>query len=671
VTARSRERGSHAGPPRGYGLPFSGHGAAPGGSPPSARTGSRHRKRPERKAWLSRNQRLAAVFVLVVAALGVGFGTGFGSEASAEPTVQAFLLDWQQGKYAQAAGLTDGAVGGVTTDLAAAYTDLDATQALFAMQSVSQHGSTAVATFRATVGLSQPGLQWDYTGRFTLTATGGRWLVHWAPSVINPELVAGDRLAVVNTFPQRAQVEDMSGKPLIAQSADYQAGVYPGRLTSPAATAAAFSRVTGLNEQQVLGQIQAAPPGEFLSLLTLEPSSFRTLWPKLGKVPGLSYQRHKDALFDSEAVEAVGEVGTENSALLQEEGASYQPGVTVGLTGLEHSYQDELTGTATTSVVLVNPAGRSVKTLWTSAGHPGAPVRTTLNSADQAAASRALAARSASGEIVAVDSRTGDIRALASHRAGGADLPDGGALNGKVAPGMAFSIVSAAALLSAGASVNQSLPCKPVTYVGGVPFTYQPTKATTDTFASDFAAGCGTAFASMSKTLSPSQLTATERAFGIGDSWDLHLPAFSGSATAVSGAADVARETIGQSGVLMSPLGMAMVAAEVASGVGHAPVLIDGDPAATWAAPMSAGNLKQLRQLMRLAVSSKSAPGHAADVTGSPVYGQAGVVKTGSRSYLSWFVGYRGNLAVAVVETGTTASQAAASLAGAFLKTVG
>jgi cell division protein FtsI/penicillin-binding protein 2 len=671
VTARSRERGSHAGQPRGYSLPFPGN--KPGGAQPPGRAGSRHRKPPRRKSLLSRNQRVAAVFILVVGALAVGFGTGFGSEASAEPTMQAFLLSWQEGHYAQAAGMTDGAAGEVTAALAAAYTDLDATDTFFAIKSVSQHGSTATATFTATVDLAQPGLQWNYTGRFTLTSNGGRWLVHWAPSVINPGLAAGDRLAVVTSFPPRAQVEDMSGKPLIGQSADYQIGVYPVRLTNPVATVEKFSALARLNEQQVLGQIKASPPNQFLSLLTLEPRVFAAMWPKLRDVPGLSYQRHTDSLFDPEAAEAVGEVGTENADLLREEGAAYQPGMTVGLSGLEQAYQDDLTGTPTTSVVVVNPAGRDVATLWTSAGHPGTPVRTTLNSVDQAAASRALAARSrsTSGEIVAVDWRTGEIRALASRTASGSALPDGGALNGKVAPGMAFSIVSAAALLSSGVTVNQPLPCEQVAYVGGVPFTYQATKATTDTFASDFAAGCGTAFASMSRTLSPSLLTATERAFGIGEAWDLHLPAFSGSATAVSGAADVAAETIGQSGVLMSPLGMAMVAAEVASGVGRAPVLIADDPPATWAAPMSGGNLKDLRMLMRLAVASKSAPGHAADVSGAPVYGQAGVVQTGPHAYLSWFVGYRGDLAVAVVETGTSASQAAASLAGTFFKSVG
>jgi cell division protein FtsI/penicillin-binding protein 2 len=245
-------------------------------------------------------------------------------------------------------------------------------------------------------------------------------------------------------------------------------------------------------------------------------------------------------------------------------------------------------------------------------------------------------------------------------------LPSGGALNGKLAPGMAFSIVSAAALLSAGVTENQPLPCKPVA-TGGVTFAYQPSTSTSATFASDFAAGCGTALATMSKALTPSQFTAAEHAFGIGGSWHVRVPAFSGSVSAISGAADMAAEATGQSGVLMSPLGMAMVSAEVASGAGRAPFLVAGDSSATWQAPLSATGLGELRHLMRLAVAKGSA--HAADVRGTPVYGQAGVVKTGKNAYLSWFVGYRGNLAVAAIETGTTASQAAAAaLAGAFLK---
>jgi cell division protein FtsI/penicillin-binding protein 2 len=613
---------------------------------------------------------MAVALVVVVGVLVVGFTNGFGGAGSAAPTVQAFLLDWQQGNYAQAAALTNGGTAHVKTQLAAAYTDLDATNAFFAMKGVTQHGDTAVATFKATVDLAQAGQQWSYTGQFGLSSKSGQWVVDWAPSVINPRLGAGDRLAVVTTYTARAGVLDMDGQPLLAKSPDYRIGVYPGKLKNPAATAARFAAVTGLDEQQVLGQIQSAPPSDFLSLLTLDPAGYGSLWPKLSKVPGLGYQQQAERLFSSSAQEVVGEVGTEDSNQLREEGAAYQPGMTVGLTGFEQTYQNELIGTPTTSVVVVNAAGRSVATLWGSpGGHAGTPVRTTLNGRDQAAAVNALAGEPSSAEIVAVDWSSGQIRVLASHEAGGVRLPAGGALNAKVEPGMAFSIVSAAALLSSGVDANHPLPCEPVADVGGVTFTYQPATTTTATLASDFADGCGTAFANMSRTLTPQQLASAERAFGIGASWQLPLQAFSGSAPTVSGEAGVAAQATGTGGVLMSPLGMATVAAEVAAGTGRSPVVLPTDSSVTWLAPLSGTGLQELRGLMRLAVTSGSA--HAADLPGTPVYGQAGVVQSGKHSFLSWFVGYRGSLAVAVLETGNSASQAAAALAGTFLKSVG
>jgi cell division protein FtsI/penicillin-binding protein 2 len=156
-----------------------------------------------------------------------------------------------------------------------------------------------------------------------------------------------------------------------------------------------------------------------------------------------------------------------------------------------------------------------------------------------------------------------------------------------------------------------------------------------------------------------------ERSFGIGTPWNLRVPAFSGSAAAVTGQAGVAAQATGTGGVLMSPLAMAMVAAEVDAGTGRTPVLVAADPPSTWQAPLSTSKLGELRQLMRQAVQSGSA--RAANVRGEPVYGQSGVVQTGAHAYLSWFVGYRGSMAVAVIETGTTQAQAAAALAGAFL----
>jgi cell division protein FtsI/penicillin-binding protein 2 len=618
---------------------------------------------------------MAAVMVVAVGWLTIGFAMGFSNETSAEPTIQAFLLDWQQGKYAQAAALTTGDTGQVAAQLAAAYTDLNATNTFLAMGPVKQHGSTtAVAAFTATVDLAEGGHQWTYTGQFSLTARNGRWLVDWAPNVVNPSLGPGDRLAVVTTFAPRAQVEDSSGQPLLKKSAVYHVGVYPDRLSNAARTAEEFSAIAVLNSQQVLGQINAAPPRQFLSLLTLDPSSpsFNAMRSRLAKVPGLSPQWGSERLFDSPAAEVVGNVGTENSDALRAEGAAYQPGETMGLSGLEQTYQNALAGTPATAVVVVNSAGRPVATLRNWPGQAGAPVRTTISGHDQAAAAAALANEPNSAEIVAVDSRTGDIRALTSREAGSVRLPPGGALNAKVEPGMGFSIVSAAALLGLGSySAATPVPCQNTMTIGGQEFTYTP-RMSSATFAHDFAAGCGTAFASMSQKLSPQRLTAVERSFGIGAPWkNLRVQAFSGSAAAASGAAGVAAQAIGESGVLMSPLAMAMVAAEVDSGTGRAPVLIASDPATTWQAPLSAGELSQLRQLMRQAVQSGNA--HGAELSGKLVYGQAGVVKTGANAWLGWFVGYRGSMAVTVLGTGTTsaqAQQAASSLAGTFLSKV-
>jgi len=371
-------------------------------------------------------------------------------------------------------------------------------------------------------------------------------------------------------------------------------------------------------------------------------------------------------LFGSAAAGAVGTIGTEDSSKLRAEGAAYQPGETVGLSGLEQSYQDTLAGTPSTSIVVVNAASQTVATLSTVAGRAGAPVRTTIDSHDQAVAAAALAAQHNSGEIVAVDSSTGEVRALAARQAGSVPLPADGPLAAKLQPGMAFSIVSAAALLGTGSvSTSQPLPCQNVADVGGQTFTYQPGPVASTTFAADFASGCGTAFATMSEKLTAGQLSAVERSFGIGTPWNLRVPAFSGSAAAITGQADVAAQATGSGGVLMSPLGMAMVAAEVDAGTGRTPVLVAADPPSTWQAPLSADKLGELRQLMRQAVQSGSA--HAANVPGEPVYGQSGVVQTGTHAYLSWFVGYRGSMAVAVIETGTTQAQAAAALAGAFL----
>jgi len=98
-------------------------------------------------------------------------------------------------------------------------------------------------------------------------------------------------------------------------------------------------------------------------------------------------------------------------------------------------------------------------------------------------------------------------------------------------------------------------------------------------------------------------------------------------------------------------------------------VLADpGDSAGRTGPALDPGELSALRGLLAGAVRSGAA--RAAWLPGAQVYGQVGLVRSGS-GWMSWFVGFRGDIAFAVLESGRTPQLSAAALAGAFLSAIG
>jgi cell division protein FtsI/penicillin-binding protein 2 len=616
---------------------------------------------------------------VIVAALVIGFGAvgfagGLWSTPSAEPTVQAFLLAWQQKQYRAAAELTTGRAAAVAAALQDAYLQLDAAAFFVAMGPISQHGSTARAAFRASVDLGQDGPPWTYDGSFDLRRTGSGWKVVWSPSVINPGLRNGLRLAVVSSTPRRALLEDAKGAPLQVRSTAYVAGVRPDRLTSPAATAARLGRITKLDPSQLLGWILAAPRHSFQELVVLRPAQYSRLAGRLARVPGLIIRPEELRLFTSIAPAVVGSVGTETSSTLRDQGIAYRPGATVGLSGLQKARQRDLAGTPTIKVVTETANGHQMAVLASWPGQGSRPVRTTIDSRLQTAADAAVGSQPESAAAVAVQSSTGRILAVAKHTAAGAPGID--PLAGRYPPGPAFTIVSTEALLASGLSVNTQVPCHSVNDVGGRTFTNvppEPALGSQPAFEEDFAHACGTAFSGLSWRLTGRDLMAAASGFGLGAPWRLPLPSFSGSMRAPSSVAALAAGTIGEGGVQVSPLTMALIAGQVASGTRHAPSLIAGPAGATETPkagdpPFSAANLATLRALMRATVRTGAA--RQADLAGRRVHGQVGTValRTGKHPvWASWFVGYRGDVAVAVLELSHSPATSAAPLAAQIL----
>jgi cell division protein FtsI/penicillin-binding protein 2 len=295
-------------------------------------------------------------------------------------------------------------------------------------------------------------------------------------------------------------------------------------------------------------------------------------------------------------------------------------------------------------------------------------VQTTLDLDVQRAAEQALGATNKKEALVALQPSTGDVLAVAN-RPSGETLNR--ALTGLYPPGSTFKVITTAALLRDGLSVDQTVKCPATTVVDGRSFRNFEGEAAGDVpFRTDFAQSCNTAFISLAGRLSRTALPDTARDFGLGEQLKLGLPV--ADAKVPEGDTQVARAAmmIGQDRIVASPLIMAGVAGAVAAGRWHAPRLVADDP--KQAGPRIA-QASTLRDLMRAVVTSGTGtalaglPGFVAGKSGTAEFGGSDPPPTHA-----WFIAFRGDLAVAVlVENGRAGGEVAAPIAARFLSAVG
>lgn len=611
--------------------------------------------------------------------LGFGLTLAVTDACAAEPLpapiVRSFLLAWQSGNFHAAALRTTGAPGKVAPALRKTERQLNAASMQFQLAALRQHGQTAVAHFLASVDLGNNGSPWQYRGRLRLTRSSGTWRIMWSPSVIHPRLRAGQRLALVTHVPSRAVIQDHDGHSLVKQTPVAVVGVYPAHLTDPAHTAHSLAALTGLDPARVLGRIHSAPPNEFTPLVTLRSGTYQRIRGRLRAVDGLHFRLGSQPYTPLYANRLLGAVGTATKATLRKVGEPYNAGDSIGLTGLQIVYQRKLAGVETTQVVTLDHAGHVAKVLRTWKGMPGSPVVTTIDKSVQRAAELAVAGDKPVS-LVAVDARTGQIRAAAERPINARSSLDHGyspgpALTGKYPPGSAFTPISTDALLNTGLGVRSKIPCPAQRTVGGMTFSssqagygYQA-----PSFAHSFVDRCDTAFVGLSRRLPDGGLNRSATRFGIGSPWQLPVDGYSGTVPNATGEGARAAQTLGSGGVKVSPLGMAMMAGAIDSGSWRPPQLVlDPKPSGRkiHARAVPAKHLGALRYLTRASVRFGDA--RAVDVPGKAVHGQPGIAAY-RRHVAAWFVGYSGNLAFAVlVRTHHHESNAALPVAATFLR---
>jgi cell division protein FtsI/penicillin-binding protein 2 len=598
----------------------------------------------------------------VAAVLAASVLTGCAGQNPAAPAARGFLTDWSNGLLRAAAARTDqpaAALAGMRS-LANALGVVSVRAQL-----ISVDGTTA--STQVTLRIAGLG-DWRYDGTLQLTDQK----VHWSLADLVPGWTTRRHLAITRTLPPRAPIEDAAGAPLFKPTAVVVVGVEPARLGPQSLPT--LARVLGLDETADAALVKSTPPTQFVPLITLRRPAYEAVKPQIYSLPGVFFQAGTMQLAPTRmfAAALLGRIGPATAQLLKAAGSAYLPGDELGLWGLQAYYQQRLAGTASGEVDLVARSGRTVKVLHRFVGHSGKPVRVTIDPRLQQAADAAVASAGRQAILVAVQASTGDVLADAETPLSAEDF----AFAGTYPPGSTFKVVSTYALLGRGVTATLPTPCPPSVTIDGRTFHNFEGEATGPVpFSRDFAISCNGAFMDLASRLRSGDLPAAARAFGLGLPWTAPPGAFTGSVPTPTDYLNTAVQTIGQGQDLVSPLDLALVAAAVDAGTWRPPIVVlDPEPRQpVGPRALDPARVAALRQLMRLVVTSGT--GTAANLPGVPVYGKTGTAEYGSGNPPptdAWFIGFRGDLAFAVlVPGGGVGGAVAAPIAARFLRAVG
>jgi cell division protein FtsI/penicillin-binding protein 2 len=577
-----------------------------------------------------------------------------GAGRSAGATVAQFLGAWDRGDAASLNTVVDRPPPGLTSTLASITSGLHATSVTRTSGPVATKDSTATAPVESTYQL--PGFgTWKESSVISLVRRSGTWYVEWAPGVVAPGLRPGQSLALSYQWPTRAPILGAAGAPLTTQQTEVVVGVEGSRIKDPAALTKVLL-ASGTTAPQISAALAAAAahPTFFEPVLQLSLAQYSALGGNTGalyQAPGTVFDRTaaRSAVTAGLTAHLVGSVGPITADELTRLGQPYGPASVVGQSGLEAFYEKQLAGRPGGRVEIVTSGGQPVSTLSTFPSSPGSPVTTSVDPVVQQAAEQAMASVTGTAAFVALRVSTGQILAVVSDPAA---TPFDSALEGEFPPGSTFKVVTSTALLESGLSAASAATCPPVADVGGEVFHNAEGDKPVSTLAQAFTESCNTAFVQLAASrLHAASFTSVASMYGLGGNWQVGYPVSSGKVPAPTDAADLAATSIGQAAVVLSPLAMASVAADVGRGSVLPPRLVSGAPDDQAApAPSPTAVVSQLRAMMASVVATGTAAGVGLPAgtfakTGTAQYGAGNPLPTDA-----WLMGWHGDVAFAVVE---------------------
>jgi cell division protein FtsI/penicillin-binding protein 2 len=545
------------------------------------------------------------------------------SKPGLDDTLKDFLAGWPQGDLHTVGFIAANGSAISAADVVAQIKDLSgdlAKQPPALSEAGGPKTSGDLSTSDIKLDWTLPGgtTHWTYQSTVRLTKQGTKgWRVIWEPAILQPTLETGDKLKVRRVASDRAGILDAAGKPIVIPRDVVTIGVEPQKITNlpqlSQALAAAFKSIdVDVDLSNLKDRVDSAKKDAFVELITLRQPDYDKIETKIDPLAGRVIRKEKRDLAPTRAF-ARALLGTADVATRED--IDKNPGTValndiVGHGGLQQKYDSTLRGTPGTSVVIARTAPDDTVTdtkLFSTAPVAGKPIKTSIDVTTQVAADRALTIQKQPSSLIAIKISDGSVLAVAN-----------------------------------------------------VPFHI------------DYSKSCNTAFAGLAPKLGAAGLQEASAALGIGGQWDLGIDASSGKVSAAGSPTELAAAAFGQGATVVSPLAMANVAASVARGQAKQPRLVlDPAPAkpAADGSPLDAAAVKALQGMMREVVTSGTGVA-LKGVPGKPVYGKTGTAEFDDKSpdTHSWFIGYQGDVAFAVmVQKGGAGSEAAVPIVSRFL----
>lgn len=572
------------------------------------------------------------------------------------PAVTAFAAAWQGLTADPIAALTDDPasaaqeVGSVLENLKPAKLSVTASN----VRKTGDLTATATAQFAWTL---PGGISWKYAAdwAFSRAAPQGAWKAAWAATMINPQLGEAQSVALRSLPAAPGNILDRNKQQILSPTIIYSVVALPDKVGNPTAAAAALTKILGpldptVTAASVLAGLKAASSDTGYTVTNLREAEYQRVRSALNTVKGLSVptsSRNLPAKKDF-AREVLSEVQPVAKKLMQ--------------------------GTAGWEIDAVDATGADLETLASQPAKPGANVTLTIDPAVQSAAEASLAGYGQPAVLVAIQPSTGEILAVAQNQPANAQGPI--SLMGQYPPGSTFKVVTATAGFERSlVTPTTQVDCPGVITVDSRDIhNYESFELGTVSVTTAFAKSCNTTFAHLATTMPVDALTQAAYQYGIGRDFDVPgITTLTGRVPAADSTVQKAENGFGQGVVLVTPFGQALMAATAANGAMPMPTLIRGtrttvdQPVVQRPPAVVAG----VRTLLRSVVT---------DGTGS-VLQDAGQVfaKTGTADYTdptgvnrahAWTVGYRGDIAFAVLLVAGSSSTRTTAIADKFLKAV-